>query len=481
METNPRTESAKTEVYSMRWFILAGFGMVTLLTMFASKSFTTANESYAMYFGVNLAVMDWAALSLYLGAAIVTPVFAWLLFKQSIGIRILSIIGTSCLLTSYVVIVLSVQFPVLYPLMVISDFLQGVAYTVGFTIGPSFAVLWFPDDQVGLAIAVDLLSQNIGVILGVILPPLTLKRLNFVNTSDNELQSFDETMWKNDTRKSLLIMYSSAIGVLMLLLVLFIIFVKDLPANPPTLALWVKRNTESLTEKSFARFIETVKLLFLDVNFILCSLVLGIGFNVIIVFYLNIAVIIEKFELKKIGIYISDDLMSGILATAYATSNIIFGFVVAKLTHRWKKYATQTLLGMGFTFVVLVALTLSFHFDNFWGFCVCVVMYSIGTRLFVIPLFEIITRHTYPIDETFVSIWVGAIGCFILVIIGEIARAVAGYASTISLLTLMCACVFVAFVLALFSHPTDKRSEVDTQIKNEGQRLLCKHDSSLEK
>ena len=458
------TTAENTAVYPKRWLILISFCTVTFLAMFASKSFSVANEIYAEYFNTSLAVLDWFTFAVYVGATVTTPIFAWLFFKQTAGFRKLSITAACCLLVSYAVILLSIHFTNLYPLLIISNFLQGVAYTVGYTVGPSFAVLWFPDDQVGIAIASDLLSQNLGVGLGAIIPTLVLDNVPSQNSSFLTLENtiIQNEMWKSATHNKLLFLYSPCICILLVLLIFFVLFVTDLPAKPPTHALWVKRVMDlKTTDRNFSDYLAALKSLYTDINFLLCSIILGISFNMIVVFYLHITAIVQCFDVSSIGIYLPNDIIGGIILGIYSSSNIVFGFVSAKISNKWKNYAAQTLAGLVFTFLVLVSMTLSFYYRRFYLFCVGVLFYSIGSRMFVIPLFEVLTRHTYPMDETFVSVWIGANGSFILIVIGEIARVVSLHSPPIFLLILMCTCAFASLVLTLMIDPKDKRRQVD--------------------
>ena len=141
------------EIYTKRWFLLAATCIYTAVIMFLSKSFSIANEIWADYFYVSLAAIDWACLGLYVGSALVTPVFAYLCFTKVIGFRSMSIFGSVRLLLSCSCVLATIKFPFLFPIMVGVSLLQGVAYCVSFSAGAFFAVLWFPDNQVSLVIA----------------------------------------------------------------------------------------------------------------------------------------------------------------------------------------------------------------------------------------------------------------------------------------------------------------------------------------
>ena len=446
-------------VFAQRWVILAATCFVTIVTIFGSKSFTVANEIYAAYFGVSLVVLDWSCLALYVGATIITPVFAWLFFRQSVGFRILSITGTTCLLVSYLVIVLAILFPYLYPLMVVSNFLQGVAYTICFTVGTSFAVLWFPDHQVGLAVACNAISFSIGTLAGAIVPPEFFENLevlsNFTNWTAHELRE-----WKEDARLDLLRMYAPVMGLLLFLLLFFVIYVTDLPPKPPTFALLLKRNLNrnDFEPKFFADYIMTIRNLFCDRTFLLCCLALSIVYNVVIIEIVHITEIVSQFK-KRLSFDMPSDVTGGEIITGYCITCSVAAFGSAAILNKWKKFVAQTVVGTAFSFLFALGMTIALLIKSLASFCMCIFLYGISTRLFIIPLLEIITRHTYPLEETFVSVWVSGCGCIAMIFFVEASRLISLHTSPIGLLIFMCICLFVSLFLILFIRPKDKRSQ----------------------
>ena len=461
--------SDRIELYTRRWVILFATCLVTVATIFASKSFTVANEIYAAYFGVNLVILDWSCLALYVGATVVTPVFAWLFFKKSVGFRILSISGTSCLLVSYLVIVFAIQFPILYPFMVVSNFLQGVAYTVCFTVGTSFAVLWFPDCQVGIAIACNAISFSVGTLIGAILPPAIFENLEvFKNLSDQ--QQF--LKWKEAAKTDLFWMYTPVLGLLILVLTFFVSYVTDLPPKPPTFALLLKRNLakNDYGNKSFVDYIAAISKLFKDTTFLLCCLALSIVYNIVIIEIVHITEIVAQFT-KRTKFEIPDDVTGGEIITGYSVTCCAAAFGSAAVLNKWKHYFGQTLLGTALSLLLSLGMTFSLYVKSFVGFCSCIFFYGVSTRLFVIPLLEIITRHTFPLEETFVSVWVSGCGCIALVMFAEVARLISLHAKPIGLLIFMCICLLISFCLTLFVRPLNKRGEAFLTAEIEGKNI----------
>ena len=446
-------------VYARRWVILAAFCLVTIATIFGSKSFTVANHIYAAYFGVSLVILDWSCLALYIGAAIATPIFAWMFFKQSVGFRLLSITGTLCLLVSYLVIVLSIEFPKLYPIMVVSNFLQGVAYTICFTVGTSFAVLWFPDHQVGFAVACNAISFSVGTLSGAIVPPEFFENLriqaNFTNLTKQEILE-----WKNETRTDLLKMYTPVVGLLLFLLFFFISYVTDLPPKPPTYALLLKRSLarNDFGIKTFSEFVKIIIKLFRDKTFLLCCLVLSIVYNVVIIEIVHITDIVAKFE-ERLNFQIPSDVTGGQLVAGYCITCSLSAFCSATILNKWKFFVGQTVVGAIFSFLSAVGMAFSLYTTSLTSFCMCLFLYGLSTRVFVIPLLEIITRHTYPLEEMFVSVWVSGCGCIALVIFVETARLISLHTAPVGLMMLMCALLLMSLILILFIKPKDKRGE----------------------
>ena len=465
-----QSDSKETAVFSIRWVILASFCMTTVLVNFVSKSFTVADEIYAAYYGVSLSEVDLSALAVFFGAGFCTPIFSWLFFKRTIGLRVFLITGSVCLLVSYIFVLLSIQFVQLYPLMVVVNTLQGVAYLIHSTVGPSFAVVWFPNNEVSLAIAIDLFSHNAGLVLGSILPPVFLKNppTNLVtNITADDFDALQEK-WKTETHKTLLFFYIPCAVVLFILILIFIAIGTDQPLKPPTHAMLAKRKTTDKTPtNSLSQFFDAVKSLHTDVNLVLCTFALNIIFYFSVPIYLNITVIVESFNIQDLEINLSNDVMGGILIVTYSVSNIGFGFLSAKLSSIWKNFVRQAITGSFFAFLAFIGLTLSFYYRMFYSFWVCLVLYSFGARIFLIPMLEVITRHTYPVDEVFVNIWVTAYGTITGLILGEIGQSILLYIAPIGLFIFMCVCVFIAVVLALIMNPTDKRKKIDLEYEME--------------
>jgi len=459
-----------TGIYTRRWLLLVATCLCTLLTDFLSESFAAANEIFAVYFQVSLAKLDWTCAGLDAGTGLITPIFAYLCFIQVIGFRAMSICGSTCLLLSCICIILTVQFPFLFPLMVAATLLQGVAYCAAFSVGTVFAVLWFPDHQVGLAIACNSASMMAGFILSSTLPPSLLQNPPFDKegttsmTLQNNLSNIIYDEWKSVTYKNLMFMYSTTAVIFFLILLIFCLFASDLPPKAPTLALALKRISTSKTEiiRSFKGFINDTKVLFQDGTYLLCIGISGITYNMIIVEMVHLSQFINHIDDK-----ISASLTSAYILTAFSVSGFVSSFIAAKALRFFQRYTCQVIVGSGLLLGSGICLLLSYYYKILLGFYIGNIVWGVGSRICNIPLFEIVTRHTYPKDETIVTVWMAGIGTTIIVVIVGATRLLTTYLNSISGLIFINAFLLFAFFASFFLKPKNNRGEVDQELIDE--------------
>ena len=101
----------------------------------------------------SLLQLDGTMEAVYEGTALFSPAFAYFYFKDQMSFRIMTIVGTACLLFSCLVIVFSVVFPVLFPLILVTVSAQSIAFLISVSVGTFFPVLWFREEEVDIAVA----------------------------------------------------------------------------------------------------------------------------------------------------------------------------------------------------------------------------------------------------------------------------------------------------------------------------------------
>ena len=467
---NASQQNEEISLYKKRWFLLIALCLYAAICMFLSKSFGTSDEILAAYFNASLIEIDWAMEGLYGGVALVTPIFAYLCYKDQIGFRVMSIIGTICLLTSNVAIVLSIIFPVLFPLMLVSTVLQGVAYAISRSASGFFAVLWFPEEQVDVAVALVIASVSIGVLSGSTLPVIFLKQPPQINETTMLVNA--SAHWNASTYRTLLCMYSVVIVILVCLLIFFIVYASDLPPKPPTYVMLLKRQTDQLQrdEKTFFDFLTLSKSLFADIHFGIIAFVLNIAFATSSLLLLIVSQIVDVVT-ADITLHVSPALLSGLIVVTNSFAAIVSSFVGANCLKFFEIYKKLSVAG---TFVLLVGgsvLFLSYHYKSLVVLFIANVILGIGSRCVVVPLLVVITRHTYPVSETFVSIWVAGFGALVFVLLAVMQRVLSNAFSLRAAIFQLIFVQFVSFISSLLMRPKNKRKEAQENAAIESNEL----------
>ena len=457
MEEASNPNSEHIAVYSKRWLLLAATCLASAINMFLSKSFGTSNLILTTYFDVSFSQLDWATLGVYAGTTLATPIFGYLCYANKIGFRVMSISGCACLLMSSICIVLTIHYTALFPLMIVVSLLQGVSYCVNFSVGLFFAVLWFPDHQVGFAIAFSLAAQAIGTVTGSLIPPL------FLSSPPLKTLAADHTFqhWRDTTHNTILWMYLTLSIVLCLLVVSFWIYAEDLPPKAPTLALHQKRlnSCPNLAFNiSLKRFISSTKQLFQDVTYVLCVVVAGVVYNLFLVEVVHVSLLLDDIFNHKSE---SATRNAGCIALAYGISASVCGFLSAKVLSYHKLHTLQTIIGLVMLFCSCCGLLLSYCLKSLLGFYVSNIAFGASTRITIVSLMEVVTRHTYPKNEALVTVWMAGCGTVILLIITELSRAISTYIALVGALVWMCVLALIVLVLSFFLRPKNTRGEVD--------------------
>ena len=459
-------------VFKRRWLLLFVTCLWSTIDVFLSLCFGAADELFAVYFQANLDRIDWMLLGLHAGTVVVTPIFAYLCHAEYMGFRNMSIAAILCLLVSCIATILSVQYPFLYLILIPINFLHGIAYSVSACVATFFPVLWFPDKEVSFAIASVGASMSLGGLLGAIIPPEIIKRISFgvhLNQSigaDNELRD-----WKESTHDALLWLFSTLAVTLCLLLIYIAIFAEDLPPKPPTYAMLVKRcsNTKKQSfQDSLKKFFCNTKLLFQDKMFLIAASVLGLTNNIIDVEILHLSQLVRKITHYSTDYGLSSSVLSGLVIVVTSLSGIFAVFVSAKVLQLYKRYSIQTIFGTSLSLCSAIGILLFYHYNVLSGLFLGNFIFSCAKRFCVVPVMEAVTRHTYPMNEAFVSSWSTGIGSLILVVFSEIARLISDCTTPGSALIVMCVALFVSFILSLFFKPNNLRLETEIEKRSEG-------------
>ena len=129
----------------------------------------------------------------------------------------------------------------------------------------------------------------------------------------------------------------------------------------------------------------------------------------------------------------------------------------------YKSTRLYFLQGTFLLFIRGLIIFLSYDHRSLAALFVAVVILGIGNCCADVSLFVVVTCHTYPISETFVSMWVAGIGALVFVALAVIQRVLFNAFSLRAAIIELTVVLFVSFILSLLMKPQNKREEVQEE------------------
>ena len=378
---------------------------------------------------------------------------------------------------SYLLIVLAIAFPHYYLLIIFGQLIHGVTNAIQWSIPPLFAVLWFPNHEVAIAIAANFIGAAFGAAIGFAVPPLVLTEPPgilypeiYFNLTEDQMQIpiLALKYWKTEDRFLLLTLFGGLLGLTALLLLFFCKFLTDLPAKPPTLAQTLRRQStpedfKTFNKENLQEYFALLKALFTDKTVVLLLLVYSIVHRAV---ELEITLMGELIRavFASFNIAAPPNIITSYIMVLLPILGVFGSYISGKLLDKFKKFRKQTIVGAGMTFLSTVGIALSYYFENFPGLCVFNGGLGFSMQICIISLLAVVTRHSYPINEAFVSIWIAGFESFVLIVIAELGRLFIDKINNMSVFILMSALLFMSFVLAIITKPQDRRLDAEREV-----------------
>ena len=457
--TGDEERHSNTQLYKRRWVFLLANGIFSLAVTVVPISFSVSNYIYTVYFDVSYSSFDWMYIAAFAGTFMITPLYAWLSCKKFFGLRLILILSTVCILFTCLNILMSIQYPVLFPLAVVANLFSGLSYGAVLTLPPLFSTLWFPNHEVGLAIAVSIIFQCLGVYTGSILPSwLFQSEAPITNTTIGE--GFSD--WKLKIRIRSTWVYAAIAVVLVILLLFFVIFVTDEPPKPPTHALWLKKNEYSEVENHPFEFLETTRVLLCDLNFLVAAILNGLMYNQTLALFPFFHSIVSAITANQFQ-YLPFHVINFITLTVHAATTSTGLYIASKILTKFYHLKGLTIIASVISFSSSIGFLLSCYYRSLIAFFVFMFTQSLSIAFGVVPLNEIVTQHTYPIDELVSSTWVAGLCCGFIVLLVLFYRLVfyLSYGSNIAVFIASSVIALLMLILSMLFRPKNKRRQAD--------------------
>lgn len=434
-----------------RWVFLATLCVQQALFGISASLFGQINNFFVAYFRVSYTQVDWMTISMSLAPIVVTLPLAWLTFKRIVGFKFLAIF---CAITSTIgfgCFAISMASRNLFAVSVVGQIMNGVGTQVITATPPTFAALWFQENEVGTAIAINTVGVFFGYLIGFLVPShiLTLRIDNTTSQIDGD--------WLERDKRTLIWIYLACVAVSVIIGTILSIFATDLPPKPPTYAQKIKRL--DLSKPPNSEFWPQTKSVLCSKTFVLACLVFAIVFQAPTVEFIMMSQIIKQFSLAH-GLSLNYDVIGVYVMCSYSLGNIFGTLVGGKLVDKFKRYDILSMVGMAFSFLATLIVVLGVFFAQDILLYVGNALMGTFRQITFVAVYDISTQQTYPIDETFVTIWLVGIIMPMGAVYGEIGRAIFISLGGLGVVIFQCSNFFLGTIFACLFSPIYKRIDI---------------------
>ena len=487
MERGKRND--ETKLYKIRWWIIFLIGFSAVLARALRSSFGVVNDIYVAYFDVTYETVDWFTLIVLPGGAVSCVIYFALLISDAISTKQLAILMSGCFTFTCVCLIIAYVYAKLYPLIFVGNFVLGFVISALDPITASYAISWFPEHQIGIALGSNEIGANMGSLLGYIIPSNLLLVPNQSNssqkvvcTSTPQNQSSDHE-WISKDKVRLIVFSSVLLAFATLILISFTIFMKSKPPLPPTQAQAKVRKQscqeapDKLDKKQLRKIFHLFKSVMADKLFLQSVFILSVAVGgCTTIGKVLMAEVFRKFFLE-LGFTNSYNSMSGSVLVCYESGSVLGSILSGKIVDNFKNYHQQVSIVLACSVISVVSLLLGYHFGNSFVVFLFNFTYGISIGYLPTPLFEIVFQHFYPVETGVLSLIIRILSSLSGLCFGETSRLIANwFGDGMAVLIYLIAILSISFTISLFLKPNYNRLAAN---RNSESAMLHEEDTPL--
>lgn len=381
-------DSSLTHVYFRRWIILFIFSFISLLSAFNWIEYNIIQDVTIHFYNKSLPegeaeqndAVNWFSMIYML--CYIPLVFPAMFLLDKRGLKLSIVLGGLLTTIGSVIKCFAVE-PEYFLVAFLGQTICAIAQAFTLSVPARLSALWFGPTQIALATSIGVFGNQLGAAVGFLLPPI------IVFKSDNV----------EDMKRQFLILLIPLASLCGLVTLAAIIFIKDQPEKPPSVAQLEIRNQliryESLKsqekQSDFQLFRQSLMNLFKNSNFDLLLISYGINtgsyyaigtlLNQIVSFY-------HQNENEKIGLIGLTLVLSGLIGA-------VIGGIILDRTKAYKA-TTFAIYACAFISMVLFTLTLSI---NIWIIFATAFLLGFFLTGYLPVGFELAAEITYPEPE----------------------------------------------------------------------------------
>ena len=478
------SDTYETQLYAKRWLLMVGIGVEMLMYTLLLLYFGVNNDVFSEYFDLPYALIDWLLVIAKLANWVFAVGLAILVIFCKIGFRKLAIGSSSLLVIGCICQFIAYTYPNLNGILFVGNFLVGTTGGFLLVVPTSFAVHWFPDNEIGSAMSIRVASARLGFLLAFFIPSHFLTPCCDVNNqcSPNITEKLHIAQCKQDwifQEKLKLLTYTGAIlAIAVILLLFFVILAMDQPPKPPTIALarfrLISDPSKSDVRRKANEFFTNVKTVFTDLTFVLLVVIAALLYAYSLYQSIFLCEVVRPIFQSAFTISQADATCS-YLIIGFELAAVCNAIATGQIVDRMKNYVLLIQIGLSLSVISSIGLILSYCFSNLVGIFITNITLGASNGLLFIPLFELSTQHTYPLKPDFVvsCLTVGYVPGTIFVI--ELGRITLNLSNGLGLLIFQTGYLVVALLLTVLLKPKYRRLEAEKQVDSESSASDSRH------
>ena len=486
-----------TQVYPLRWWIAAFFGIQVAVMRMIMNSFGIVSNIYKAYFDISYYAIDWFSLIQEVGIIVSSIFLALLCFSKITKFRKLFVMMVLFAILPCISLIISFAYPHLYALLYLGLFIVGFGYQTSGAISAALATNWFPENQIGTAMSFQFQGLAFGAFLAFLVPSqlATPPPQNFSYQQNGNMTSqlgnatfkMRFCNWQYETYWKFLLLYGCVVLVCVIVLVFTLMFVSDYPKKPPTVAQALVRTRNNYDQpqnirQNLGNFINLSKSLLLDKVFLLAMIISSIVSSLNnLQRILTGQILRDMFILRSYGSSINA--MSGYVLMVYEAGCVFGNLVSGLLLDYLKRHKLLLYFGQIATAFTGIGLVVGKHYNNIAVIFVFIALFGFTLSLSNTPIHDIVLEHTYPTNPSFVILLFNLQCEILIIIISQISRFILNFINGTAVFIFMVVLIMVSIVLTAFLNPKYKRKEASNTDRStmEEQQLLNDNTEETEK
>ena len=471
----------ETQVYTLRWWIGLLYVSQVLFIRILRNSFGVINNVYQGYFNISYYAIDWFTISQEPGIFIATIILVVLSISNMMGLRKLFIVMTTSTMVAYSWIILAFTNSKFFAFIYVGQFFGGFALQASVAIFSTFTTSWFPEDQIGRAMSIKMMSLCLGCMLGYLIPSQLVKPppdtllghdngSGWTATNRSNIDA-DHNDWIYEVRSRFLGFYGSCVGCCVIVLIFAFIFVADEPPKPPTVAQALlraqrKQSEEKKTLASLSKCWNESKSILLNKTLIYGTILLAIMCSETYMENVLMGQISRPvFLYRQYGSTINS--LSGYNLILNQVGEFFGNMIGGKLLDSLKRHKLILNASLTFSLISMIGLALGRHFLNVAVIFVFNATLGVSLGVGFSPLFDMVLQDTYPQNAGVVMLLYVIVGAAGRLLVGQFSRLILDFAGGTAVLVFLSALFLGAIIVAGFLlNPEYKRQKASKLEQN---------------